>query len=83
MTRITHLIGIDPDSDKSGVCFYERLSKAFSLYNLRFFDLLDFLIAEKSKGMSFEVVIEAGWHNKSNWHIKADDSPKKAAKIGG
>lgn len=81
-SKHTHLIGIDPDVEKNGVCLYERKTKSLSLLNLTFFQLFDFLVTEKHKGTVFKVVIEAGWLNKSNWHLKNADSKRVAAAKG-
>jgi hypothetical protein len=84
-------IGIDPDVSKSGVAKYlpkyERQSffnsseqyPALELFNLSFFDLLDFL-KEKNNSTSI-VVIEAGWLNRGNWH-KTTGSNSINAQIG-
>ena len=66
------LIGIDPDVEKSGVAYYESDTKKLELSNLTFFQLFDYLQhVERNKADLDEVtvVIEAGWLNKSNWHV--------------
>ena len=66
------LIGIDPDVEKSGVAYYESDTKKLELSNLTFFQLFDYLQhVERNKADLYEVtvVIEAGWLNKSNWHV--------------
>jgi hypothetical protein len=70
-------IGIDPDAHLSGVAWYE--DGVLQLNNLSFFDLFDHL--QKAMGLS-EVVIEAGWLNKSNWHAKKGQSISVVAEIG-
>lgn len=67
-------IGIDPDIDKSGVAYYEGLTKRYKLMNLTFFDLLDYLdeLKHEADG-NLMVVIEGGWLNKSNWHIQGQN----------
>jgi hypothetical protein len=74
-------IGLDPDTEKSGVAYYESKTKIMELSNLSFFQLFDYLNFCKSKG-AFKVVIEAGWLNKSNWHKVANGSSAVNAKIG-
>ena len=66
-------IGIDCDVDKSGVATSEN--GKLLLDNLSFFDLQDYLISCKSKIKI--VVIEAGWLNKSVWHL-----PQSLSKMG-
>ncbi len=81
-SKHTHLVGVDPDVDKNGVCLYERKTKEFTLHNLTFFQLFDFLVVEKQKGIAIKVVIEAGWYNLSNWHVKTSDNARIVAKKG-
>jgi hypothetical protein len=70
-------IGIDPDAHLSGVAFYE--DKALRLKNVPFFALFDLL--QEAMGLS-EVIIEAGWLNKSNWHAKKGQNISVIAEIG-
>jgi hypothetical protein len=74
------IIGIDPDTDKSGVALLWKPAGNLDLRNLRFFQLYDFL---EGMAQSVEkVVIEAGWLNKSNWHVKTGDRAAYAGQIG-
>lgn len=73
-------IGIDPDREKNGVA-RSVAGKLVELTNLTFFQLFDYLQARKAEG-EISVVIEAGWQVNGNWHIKASDNARKAAKIG-
>ena len=72
------IIGIDPDIDKSGVAI--MIEGVVELTKLRFFELFDLLT--KYKGENIFVVIEGGWLNKSNWHIKKQGSASLNATIG-
>lgn len=80
------VIGIDPDVQKSGVACLEPATRKLELTNLAFPQLLDFLgyIKEEAArlGKSVTVVIEAGWLNRSNWHLTARDSRALAAAKG-
>lgn len=60
------IIGIDPDTEKSGVCILDtRDAITCKLYTLSFFKLFD-LLREQQDCI---VVVEAGWLNKvSNYH---------------
>jgi len=81
MSRI--LIGIDPDVDKNGVAY--RNGSDLQLMNLRFFDLLEFfekVKREKGEKEKLLVIVESGWENKSNWHLKSKGSSRLNAKIG-
>lgn len=69
-------IGIDPDTDKSGVAMFTEnnlINEKFQLTNLSFFDLFDFFLncCDLTKRLETKllVVIDAGWLNKSNFHV--------------
>lgn len=61
------IIGIDPDTNKSGLATYNPESKELSLTNKTFFDLLDTIYMDR---VNTEMVkVEAGYLNdKSNFH---------------
>jgi hypothetical protein len=61
-------IGIDPDTSKNGVAFWYKESQKLELENLTFFKLFD-AIKELNRHYSITVVIDAGWLNKSNFHV--------------
>lgn len=64
-------IGIDPDTDRSGVAIWDMRRKRLLQYGaLRFFEIFDLL---KEHKYSIELVrVEAGWvHAKSNFHGRA------------
>lgn len=85
MSNIVNIfIGIDPDVEKSGVAFYERESKHLELSNLTFFEVFDYFafLKQNKKENNLTVVIEAGWLNKSNWHIKLSQNNNVSAQIG-
>jgi len=70
------LIGIDPDVDKAGVA-YIGTNKEMQLNNMTFFELFDYLaygkkVSERNiitASIHIKVYIEAGWLNKTNWHV--------------
>ena len=74
------LVGIDPDSDKSGVALYRKSDKSYKLNNLSFFELFDYL--KEHKHIIRFVVIEAGWLNKSTWHGAGQKAASISARIG-
>ncbi len=79
----TFYIGIDPDREKNGVALYSSAERRLiELLNLSFFELFDYLKKWKEQEVKLMVVIEAGWLNEGNWHIKASDNARNAAKIG-
>ena len=81
-----HIIAIDPDVDKSGVAFLHLPSREVHCEAKTFPELIDALHATKQAtdalGESLTVIVEAGWLNRSNWHVQAGDSRRKAAAIG-
>ena len=72
-------IGIDPDSEKSGVAIAVN-GKIIELKTMRFSDLVYFL--NEKKEIIGLVVVEAGWLNKSNWHVHPGATIREAASIG-
>jgi len=73
------LIGIDPDSEKSGVCVYDaKAEKLLSLANMEFYDLLDYIL--ENRECTF--YIEAGYMHKSVFHASKKFSSSKNSNIG-
>ncbi len=75
------VVGVDPDSRKSGMAILYRDIKTFhSVESLPFPILLRMLELVKDKAV---VVIEGGWLNESNWHLQGKAAtPAKAAAMG-
>lgn len=65
-------IGIDPDNKKSGVGIVNKDTYEVDSVCLTFPELMDFLWHEFNdrKDDQLVIVIEAGWLNDSNWHLK-------------
>jgi len=61
-------IGIDPDTSNNGIGFWYKESKKLELENLTFFELFDALKQLKIR-YNITVIIDAGWLNKSNFHV--------------
>lgn len=80
------VIGIDPDADKNGVATLFRESRQLEATALAFPDTLEYLryITSKARanGQTVRVIIEAGWLNKTHWHVCATDSRQAAAAKG-
>lgn len=80
------VIGIDPDVEKSGVACLDMAARKLEISTLAFPDLLDYLrYAQRQAEVeqkSLRVVIEAGWLNKSNWHLQTRDTKAVAAAKG-
>lgn len=78
------IIGIDPDTAKSGFAVRNERSNEFAeLSNYTFFGLFERLSHYKELNIPFVVLVEAGWLNQSNWHTDKDKSSNYNAKIGG
>jgi len=73
------LIGIDPDTEKSGVAVK---SNELELYNMSFFELYDFLSNFKNETENIKVYIECGFLNGGNRHKVLAGSLSLNSKIG-
>ena len=75
-----YIIGIDPDTDGSGVAIKDTMNNSLDLKDLKFWELFDFLSEIKS---DIKVVrVEASWLIKHNWHAKQKGSAALNANIG-
>lgn len=78
------IVGIDPDIDKSGVCFLDLKKKTVEATTLSFHSLVNFL-AEQARCDDTEttIVVEASWmHSKTNWHLSPRDTRRVIAAKG-
>lgn len=86
MKKYDNIIGIDPDVDKNGVAFLNIKTRKLEISNLSFPLLLDyFLFLKKQRsetGESFILIVEAGYLNKSHWHVKSKDNNRVASSKG-
>jgi GTP-binding protein EngB required for normal cell division len=87
MSNKTLLIGIDPDVDRSGFCAYRAdLGQISQLTTMdledTFRQILDYHEDSKELGFDLIVLVEAGWNNKTNFHVKGSDNAWKSASIG-
>lgn len=82
----TWVIAIDPDVDKNGVAILNTKTRELTTKSLKLYqaiiEISSFYDECKMKGEKVKIYIEAGWLNKSNWHIKRNDSPNIAAAKG-
>lgn len=66
------IIGIDPDSKKSGVAILHMPDKVIHTEKMTFAEVLDLLMEAKEDDsrpdMNVRIIIEGGWLNSSNWH---------------
>lgn len=77
-TKLNYTIGIDPDVEKNGVAIVERETKHLECAAMTFAETLDYLqwVAKRSAEAkaSVKVYVEAGWMNRTNWHLKKWDN---------
>ena len=73
-----YFIGIDPDVDKNGVAIVEKESRHLECAALTFADTLDYLqwVAKRATETeaTVKVYVEAGWLNRTNWHLSKWDN---------
>lgn len=85
-TKPDIVIGIDPDAEKNGVATLFRENRLLKASALTFPETLDYLRYVHSKARVNEqtvcVIIEAGWLNKTHWHVNYSDSRQAAAAKG-
>lgn len=81
MNTKTKIIGIDPDVEKSGVCYLYKPTKQVEVKTLAFPELLEYL-SEFEYDCNVVVVIEASWKTKHNWHGKWGDNNRIMAAKG-
>lgn len=83
--KYDYIIAIDPDVDESGVATLATENRDLQTTKLSFPTLCDFIREQqertKREGLSMCVVVEAGWVNKTNWHIHGKNA-RAAAAIG-
>lgn len=71
------IVGIDPDIKKSGVAFLTP--HGVTILSLQFMELVDYI--SKFSESDLIIAVEAGYLNKSNWHLRGGNV-KKNAEIG-
>lgn len=85
-TRADYIIGIDPDTDKSGVAQVRVAGREVELFSASFPELLDYLQRMRQKelteGVKVMVVVEAAWKISTNWHTKRGESVRVSASKG-
>lgn len=80
------IIGIDPDTDKSGVAALNCTTKTIEIARKSFPDLIQSLQelkeGAKKSGIRILVVVEASWLISHNWHTRNVRSAAAVAKTG-
>lgn len=84
--RYDYVIGIDPDVDRNGCALLDVRTRKMEVNTLHFPQLIDYIceISHKSneEGSSLIVIIEAGWMNRSNFHILRSHGKQGIASLG-
>lgn len=75
------IIGIDPDIDKSGVCYLYTPTKQVEVSTMDFPHLLEYLSTFEAD-CNVVVVVEASWVTRHNWHGKWGDNNRIMAAKG-
>lgn len=80
----TYNIGIDPDTEASGIAIFNTRTREYDAYwRVPFFELFELFDDLLKYGYKFEVAIEAGWKNPSKMHhVKGYATRAQAASIG-
>ena len=83
----TFYIGIDPDTDKNGVALLNTETRKITIQQLDFAHTLEYIrrqhdVLSVRGGHGFKVIIEAGWMNKGNWHLRRWDGRAVSAAKG-
>ena len=82
--KADYIIGIDPDTDKSGVAQLKGFE--METFSLSFPVLIDYLQRMRQKeimeGVKVRVVVEASWKISTNWHTKRGESVRTVARKG-
>ena len=82
------IIGVDPDVERSGVARLDidKGSYGLSLQSLEFGEFVRFLLVLRDEaargGFPVTVVVEAGWLNHGNWHLRWSDTGRLACAKG-
>lgn len=83
--KYDYIIAVDPDVDASGVATLWVAERKMETAKLPFPYLCDFLHDQQARAkrerITMCVVIEAGWVNKTNWHVTGRNA-RTAAAIG-
>lgn len=84
--KYDNIIAIDPDVKKSGVAYLKTATAQLEVTTLTFPSLVDYLqyasrVCENT-GETSIVLVEAGWANKSHWHVKRGDNARQASAKG-
>lgn len=82
----TIYIGIDPDVDKNGVATLTISNRQLDIKNRTFPETIAYLqqasYEAQTSGWGFKIIIEAGWMNHGNYHLRMTDGRQASAAKG-
>lgn len=78
--KYDYVVGIDPDTEKSGVALYE-VGEDVTLEKMSFAEIVDAMTAWGQRGRVM-VQVEKGWSSKTFYHLSQGDKKEVAAKKG-
>lgn len=80
------VVAIDPDAEKNGVARLQREGRCLEAMTIPFPETLEYIRYAHTQaamaGKVMRVLIEAGWLNKTHWHVGYRDSAQVAAAKG-
>lgn len=82
MKKYDYIIAIDPDCKKSGVAILTIPTKEIQIDPKPFPTLVEFLRVIPSLYPNALVIVEAGWMNKTHFHLKSGDNKRQAGAKG-
>lgn len=77
-------IGIDPDSEKNGICCYDTIDMTLETCALRFPQTIEYILEKKKQyeGLPILVVVEVGGAMPHNWHLRENFTPGVISQMG-
>lgn len=86
MSRPDYVIGIDPDTERSGYALIDMETKKVNIETVALPALIDMVDSIQSSALATDkrltVYVEAGWLNLNNWHLGFRDTKAMAAAKG-
>lgn len=86
LKKYDYIIGVDPDTIKSGIAILNTHTKEISFNTFTFPALIGEMILFQAQcdfnKETFIVLVEAGWLNRSNWNLTKYDNLRTAASKG-
>lgn len=81
MTTPETIMAVDPDISKSGLAVLRMSDRHLDVCTLPLYQLVT-RIEETAHASESIVIVEASWLTRHNWHLRGDDSRRKASRKG-